>query len=199
MSATDEEQPQGELTRESSSACGRDTEPRAEDVEPLPGRESPSTSAWMAKLFPTGEERRSVPRYQVSARVQLTIFFPTTADLSDAGGRRLTKQAFTRDLSVNGSCLVLEESSPGLMLARLVGRNVKLRIRLNQLDERPLNLLGKIVWGRMQGDNAVLGVQFTEMPAADRVLLEQYCRSNEGEMSRLTNLWELLVADGEKP
>ncbi|GAB4249294.1 MAG: hypothetical protein Kow00109_25350 [Acidobacteriota bacterium] len=156
-------------------------------------------SPWFAGLFPVGEERRAAPRYLVSAKVQLTVFLGGPGGWPDGGNRKLERTAFTRDLSSGGACLVLEEPLGALGLNRIVGRNVKLKMKLSPGDEEAVHLLGRVVWGKQQGGDSLLGVQFTDVPPAERALLERYCRENEGEMSRLTNLWELLVAGGEEP
>lgn len=187
----------------SAEAAGGGAE-AAPDAESVPRRElqiavAIRKSPWFAGLFPVGEERRAAPRYLVSAKVQLVVFLGGPGTWPEGGNRKLVRTAFTRDLSSAGACLVLEEPLGGLGLNRVVGKNAKLKMKFNPGDEEAVHLLGRVVWGRQLGGDSLLGIQFTDVPPAERALLERYCRENEGEMSRLTNLWELLVAGGEEP
>lgn len=167
-------------------------------LEPPASQPAVADSAAGGRKRQRVEDRRSSPRFEVTAAVNLTIF----AEVAAADGRsgepetarlRITREGFTRDLSLSGACVQLDGRINGLPPQKVVGRKVKLRLELKQADAEELNLLGTIAWAQEQGNSCKLGVQFTEIPAAGMVILKRVCSQDEGEMNRLSNLWELLV------
>jgi hypothetical protein len=55
--------------------------------------------------------------------------------------------------------------------------------------------LGRIVWAKEVAGLVRIGVQFVDVGPAQQKVLEQWCRADEGELNRLSHLWELLVAE----
>lgn len=158
-------------------------------------RESGSPS--VPEQYP--EDRRRRPRFEVSVRVRLTIF----AELSgmpgfgsgDKSRMKVLREGFSKDLSESGVCVVLDDRVTGIPLQQLVGRKVKLHLEWNRPDGSGLKILGQVAWGRERDGIVKLGIQFTEVQEADRKVLKQLCQDDESELSRISNLWELLVAE----
>ncbi|UCF35558.1 MAG: PilZ domain-containing protein [Acidobacteriota bacterium] len=144
------------------------------------------------------EDRRTAPRYRITAKVRMTIF----ADpLDDNAGRRrqgklrFVREGMTRDMSLTGVCVVFSAALSTVRLEQLVGQPVKLKLELHRRNADHLSILGQIVWGREEGGLPVVGIQFTDVPEEDRLLLEEHCSRDDGEQSMLGRLWEAMVAD----
>ena len=167
--------------------------PEETEIESRPAKTAPETSN------PVAEERRIQPRFEVSARVRLTIFAEVSATASaahaDTSRMRLVREGFSKDLSESGVCVVLDDRLTGVALQQLVGKKAKLNLEWNRSDHPGLKVLGQIAWGKEKDGVVKLGIQFTEMPEADRKVLEKLCQGDESELSRISNLWELLVAE----
>ncbi len=144
-----------------------------------------------------GSERRFRRRWEITGGVSLTIYVdsegPGTG--SETSKLRLIREGVTKDLSVTGVCVLIEDSVLRFPLPRVVGRNVKLRLSLPTLAEKRINLLGRIAWAKEESSLIRIGVQFTDVQPAERRALERCCRADEGELNRICHLWELLVAE----
>ena len=158
-----------------------------------------ASSSTPATPKPSPEERRRRPRFEVSVRVHLTIFaeLPATplSGARDTSRMRVVREGFSKDLSETGVCVILDDRVTGVPLQQLVGRKVKLHLESSEPDTRDLKVLGQVAWGRERDGVVKLGIQFTDVSAEDRKALEQLCQGDESELSRISNLWELLVAE----
>jgi hypothetical protein len=178
---------------------------------PKPGPSSPEPEETIRHQGPASpsmlgqspEERRNHPRFEVSVRVHLTIFAEISGMPGFASGDRsrmkVIREGFSNDLSESGICVVLDDRVTGIPLQQLVGRKVKLHLEWTQPDEDGLKVLGQVAWGREKDDVVRLGIQFTDLSVADRKTLGQLCQHDESELSRISNLWELLVAEPRPP
>lgn len=145
------------------------------------------------------DDRRIAPRFEVSVRVHLTIFaefspVPGSGN-ADTSRMRLVREGFSKDLSVSGVCVVLDDRVTGVPLQKLVGRKVKLHLQWGRSQEPGLKVLGEVAWGKEKDGVVRLGIQFADVAEAERKVLEGLCQHDEGELSRISNLWELLVAE----
>lgn len=167
-----------------------DAEQQQERIDrvPLEGRPERVASE------PYSDHRRD-PRYEVTARVELTIFLPVAEGAAVAGPlMRVRRNGFTRDLSRRGAGVVIDSAVKPFPLQKLVGRDAKVKLQITG-EEKALNVLGRVVWCSEQHGVTALGIEFTEIPEQDRRLLEQRCREDDGEQARIMNLWQVLVAE----
>lgn len=143
---------------------------------------------------PTSDRRRET-RFEVTAKVELIVFVPPS-NPSGQGRRfdRIARTGITRDLSRRGACVELETGAGGLPCRELVGRDIKLRLRLATGGE-VLNLLGRVCWGTEQKGAPLLGLEFTEVPELERRILDRCCRADDGDLCRIMNLWQLMVGE----
>lgn len=173
------------------------------DSPPAPGAPSPSLKADASVSSDSPEDRRRRPRFEVSVRVHLTIFAELSAtpeaDRRERSRMRLVREGFSKDLSVSGVCVVLDDRVTGVPLQQLVGNKAKLRLEWNEPESEGLQILGEVAWGREKDGVVKLGIQFTDVPAGTREKLEQLCQKDESELNRISNLWELLVAEPRNP
>jgi hypothetical protein len=164
---------------------------------PAENSASESHPPFGAQSDPSGDERRVRRRWEITGEVNLTIYVESEGP--EGGGEssklRLIREGVTKDLSVTGACVLIENSALRFPLHRLVGRNVKLRLGLPARAEDRLGLLGRIVWAKEVAGLVRIGVQFVDVGPAQQKVLEQWCRADEGELNRLSHLWELLVAE----
>ena len=112
-------------------------------------------------------DKRYFPRWEVQNRV---LYQPFKS--SDP------KEAITRDLSCAGACICMEDS---------IGLDQKIKLTVYLSEETKVDLLGKVVWIKLQGDKNFVGVNFfnTEQEAQDLIL--EYAFSLD--RSKLINHW----------
>ncbi len=140
-------------------------------------------------------DRRRDPRYEVTAKVELTVFFPVSE--GSVSGSRLLKvrrTGFTRDLSRRGAGIVIDSEIEPFPFRKLVGRDAKVKLQIAG-EEKALNVLGRVTWCSEQHGVTALGLEFTEIPESERRILENHCREDDGEQARILNLWQVLVAE----
>ncbi len=113
----------------------------------------------------------------------------------DKSRMKVVREGFSKDLSESGVCVVLDDRVTGVPLQQLVGRKVKLHLEWNRPENPGLKLLGQVAWGSERDGGVKLGIQFTDVQEADREVLERLCQDDESELNRISNLWELLVAE----
>jgi hypothetical protein len=133
---------------------------------------------------------RKTARHQLPTKIKMKVF-PDQADESP-----LVVDGITEDISLGGTCLVLDTRYASGHGKELVGRDVKLEMSLPEADTN-LSVLGSIVWSKGLTDDeqttTVVGIQFQEMNDADSVVLEQYCHRSDGEQNLIWSLWESYV------
>ncbi|MBW2108364.1 MAG: PilZ domain-containing protein [Deltaproteobacteria bacterium] len=132
---------------------------------------------------------RKAARHQLPTKVRLKIF-PAEPDESP-----LVVDGITEDISQGGACLVLEARYRPGAPEGLIGKNVKIEIRLPDVED--IKILGTIVWSKdvsRDGDmGTAIGIQFKEMAPEDQVALGRYCFDSNGEQNLLWSLWETHV------
>lgn len=105
----------------------------------------------------------------------------------------LVLNGITRDISVNGTCIVLGAHDSMASPSKVIGSQAKVTFSLPKATVRPY-ISGKVVWSERilnKGEKTVaLGLHFDEFPEPDRGLLEAYCYSGDAEQNLLWSLWE---------
>ena len=105
----------------------------------------------------------------------------------------LVLNGITRDISVNGTCVVLSVNDSMASPSKVVGSQAKITFSLPEAPQRPY-IHGTVVWSERilsKGEKTVaLGVHFGEFTEPDRGLLEAYCYSGDAEQNLLWSLWE---------
>jgi len=105
----------------------------------------------------------------------------------------LVLNGITRDISVNGTCVVLGVNDSMASPAKFVGSQAKITLSLPKATQRPY-IPGTVVWSERilsRGEKTVaLGVHFDEFTDPDRGLLEAYCYGGDAEQNLLWSLWE---------
>jgi hypothetical protein len=122
---------------------------------------------------------------------------PTKANIGimkdDTDKWPLVLNGITRDISVNGTCVVLGVNDSMASPAKVIGSQAKITFSLPEAPVRPY-ISGKVVWSERivsKGEKTVaLGLHFDEFPEPDRGLLEEYCYSGDAEQNLLWSLWE---------
>ncbi|MBW2027812.1 MAG: PilZ domain-containing protein [Deltaproteobacteria bacterium] len=139
------------------------------------------------------EEDGTSYRVRKAARHQL----PTKAAVGFPQGSKerwpLVLDGVTRDISLNGACIIVGSKylvgAPGEM----VGKDVKITLSLPRTTEDPY-ILGKVIWGKealnRKGERAMFGLEFQELSPRDRELLQDYCYGGNAEQNLLWSLWE---------
>jgi hypothetical protein len=147
-------------------------------------------------------DRRKIPRYEMSAKVTIVIFAQLKSGSnqpSESGRMKLVREGFSLDLSPYGLCVALDGRPTGIELQQLVGQTAKIKLDLNRPGEPELNILGRIAWAKEEAAITKVGIQFTDVPPADREVLVKHCTEDEGELDQLSTLWEVLVAQPKNP
>jgi hypothetical protein len=122
---------------------------------------------------------------------------PTKANIGimrdDTDKWPLVLNGITRDISVNGTCVVLGVNDSMASPSKVIGSQAKITFSLPTAPVRPY-ISGKVVWSERivtKGEKTVaLGLHFDEFPEPDRGLLEAYCYSGDAEQNLLWSLWE---------
>ena len=144
-------------------------------------------------------ERRASPRFEVTKALTATIFAVAVGDSADTQERvRLVQEGFTNDISLSGACIVLKNKLTWFKMDQLVGQKIRLRLDLKRNTVKPVHILGRIVWGKEEDQQATLGVQFTEILESDREILSRHCAQDSGELSSVSDLWEALVVQKDE-
>ncbi len=143
------------------------------------------------------KDRRKVTRYEVSAKVTITIFAQLklgSDPRSEAERVKLVREGFSVDVSSHGLCMVIDGKPTGIALQQLIGQTAKVKLDLNRPGKPELNILGRIAWAKEDTSNTKVGIQFTDVPPEENEILLAHCTQDEGEFDQLSTLWELLVA-----
>jgi hypothetical protein len=131
--------------------------------------------------------RRAV-RHEIPIEVKLKIFLDEGNELESFG--------FTKDISLGGACIEFHEKHWGVKLEDLKDSNILIQINLPNVNET-LEILGKILWGKKDGESKeegiTVGIQFRDLSVSDRDFLEEYCFGCDGEQNLIWNLWETYV------
>jgi len=133
---------------------------------------------------------RKTVRHQLPTQVNLKVF-------PDPGGKApMELTGFTDDISLGGACVILGARYQMGHSAGLIGKNVKIQMRL-PIEPITLKILGTIVWGKdvpLEGKpTAIIGIQFKDMTDTDQELLKDYCYGSEGEQNLIWSLWSSLL------
>ncbi len=135
------------------------------------------------------KNKRTTARHLLPTKIDIKIF------QKDAGKPPLVLSAFTNDISVGGTGIILDEIYKTGPYKELIGRNVKIQMSLPTLNKK-IHILGTIVWSKEslhEVDKVIaIGIQFKDMSYTDQRLLKVYCGS-EGEQNLIWNLWESLL------
>jgi hypothetical protein len=130
---------------------------------------------------------RKATRHQLPTKANMKIF------AESPGSTPVVVDGFTEDISLGGTCFVVEDTYRVGPPAELVHKNVKLRVSLPKAEET-LSILGTIVWGKHvsneDGTNVALGIQFVELDDHTRAKLNEYCSGSDGEQNLILSLWE---------
>lgn len=131
------------------------------------GNHFPSVGVALSELFvhqrdirPSAYVDRKNHRQTIPVSVSLEIYeADNTTPLFKLCG-------YTRDISISGACLILDDPPPLSDLLQLVGKSVHIFMR-SPSDALTLNVRGVIVWARMvateAGSSPALGIQFNPM------------------------------------
>jgi PilZ domain/Cyclic nucleotide-binding domain len=132
--------------------------------------------------------RRSV-RHEIPIKVNLKIF-PADDEIE------LESVGYTKDISLGGACIELEEKHWGVSNETIVDSDAMLNIYLPNVDEF-LEITGTVLWIRKdtQKDKnlSLIGIQFKTLSDADRDFLDEYCFGSDGEQNLIWDLWETYV------
>jgi hypothetical protein len=132
--------------------------------------------------------RRSA-RHGIPIKVDLKIFLSDDKTELDSVG-------YTRDISLGGACIELEEKQWVDKQERLIDSEAMLHIYLPNVDET-LEILGTVLWIRKdpQEDKnlSLIGIQFKTLAEDDRDFLNQYCFGSDGEQNLIWDLWKTYV------
>jgi hypothetical protein len=112
------------------------------------------------KLTPPPFTERKMRRHTIPVQVALEILeIDETAPTSKLHG-------VTRDLSIGGACIILEETSQAPSPRQLIGKSVNIMMSPPN-DAMTLNIKGSIVWSQMISDEGydsqAIGVEFNTM------------------------------------
>lgn len=142
--------------------------------------------------------RRVTPRFEITAKARLTIFLGSShSSAEEARLSRLSRSGFTRDLSLNGACVLLDRQLEPVPYRQLVGRAVRLGLELAGEEPVTFQVLGRVAWSADQHDYVALGIEFTDVLPEARDILERWCREDDGEVKRILNLWQLFVVEDQ--
>ena len=162
-------------------------------------RKHPRVELLLAKLHKDPSEsrdgrvwssvRRHV-RHEIPTKVSLTISPPGEY------GSPIRADGFTRDISLGGACVALENKRLPIPMQTLENADLKIIIKLPALDE-PLEIDGTIVWSskiEREGKTEILiGIKFDSLKEDYRNALEAYCSGGDAEQNLLWNLWDDFV------
>jgi hypothetical protein len=130
---------------------------------------------------------RTTPRHRLPTKAHIGII------LDDTDKWPIILNGITRDISINGTCVVLGVKDSMASPSKMVGSHAKITFSLPQATQRPY-IPGKVVWSERilsHGEKTVaLGLHFDEFPEPDRGLLEDYCYNGDAEQNLLWSLWE---------
>lgn len=130
---------------------------------------------------------RTTQRHRLPTKANIGIM------LDEIDRRLLVLNGITRDISVNGACVVLGVNDSLASPSKVVGSHARITFSLPKTLQRPY-IPGKVVWSERilsKGKKTVaLGLHFEEFPELDRGLLEEYCYSGDAEQNLLWSLWE---------
>jgi hypothetical protein len=136
--------------------------------------------------------RRAV-RHQLPTKVTMKIFE------QEEDKAPVVVEGFTEDVSSGGACIVLGSNLYTGSSANVTGRNVKIEMALPTADAGQKVFLGKILWSKEFSEEgkkiSAVGVEFEDVKAPDREVLEQYCDEGSGEQNLMWSLWESLVQE----
>ena len=132
--------------------------------------------------------RRSV-RHEIPIKINLKIFLADDKTELDSVG-------YTRDISLGGACIELENKHWSVKQDAVVDLDTMLHLYLPNVDET-LEIMGTVLWVRKvkQGnkDLSLIGIQFKTLSDADRDFLDEYCFGSDGEQNLIWDLWETYV------
>jgi hypothetical protein len=132
--------------------------------------------------------RRSA-RHGIPIRVDLKIFLSDDKTELDSVG-------YTRDISLGGACIELEEKQWVANHETLIDADAMVHIYLPNVDET-LEIMGTVLWIRKDSQEdknlSLIGIQFKTMADDDRDFLNQYCFGSDGEQNLIWDLWKTYV------
>ena len=132
--------------------------------------------------------RRST-RHGIPIKVNLKIFLSGEKTELDSVG-------YTRDISLGGACIELEEKQWVAKKETLIDSNATLHIYLPNVDET-LEIMGTVLWVKKdpQEDKnlSLIGIQFKTLTDDDKDFLNQYCFGSDGEQNLIWDLWKTYV------
>ncbi len=132
--------------------------------------------------------RRSV-RHEIPIKTNLKLI------LAD-GKTKLDSTGFTRDMSLGGACIELEEKYWGTKQDVVIDSDAILNIYLPNVNET-LEITGTVLWVRKDTqdgkDLLLIGIRFKRLSDADRDFLNKYCFGSDGEQNLIWDLWETYV------
>jgi hypothetical protein len=132
--------------------------------------------------------RRSV-RHEIPIKINLKIFLADDKTELDSVG-------YTRDMSLGGACIELEEKYWRTKQEQIVDSDAMLHVYLPNVDET-LEIMGTVLWVRKDTqagkDLTLIGIRFKAMSDADRDFLNEYCFGSDGEQNLIWDLWETYV------
>ena len=132
--------------------------------------------------------RRSV-RHEIPIKINLKIFMADDKTELDSVG-------YTRDISLGGACIELEEKYWSAKQEKVVDSDAMLHVYLPNVDET-LEIMGTVLWTRNDTragkEISLIGIQFKTLSDADRDFLNEYCFGSDGEQNLLWDLWETYV------
>ena len=132
--------------------------------------------------------RRSV-RHEIPIKINLKIFMADDETELDSVG-------YTRDISLGGACIELEEKHWHAEQETVIDSDAMLHVYLPNVDET-LEIMGTVLWVRKdtqrEKDLSLIGIQFNTLSDADRDFLNEYCFGSDGEQNLIWDLWETYV------
>jgi CRP-like cAMP-binding protein len=140
------------------------------------------------KYFPSVV--RKTARHQLPTQVNIQIYS------DDPDKASLNLNGFTENISLGGACIILGGNYKTGYFDMLPGKKVKIQIYL-AIAFVSLSILGTVVWSTgvsLEGKKTeAVGIQFIDMNATDRRLLQSFHYGSEIEQDMIWSLWDSLM------
>jgi CRP-like cAMP-binding protein len=134
---------------------------------------------------------RETVRHQLPTHVNIQIY----SDEPDKAPLNLN--GFAKNISLSGACIILGSNYETGYFDTLAGKKVKIQIYL-AIAFVSLSILGTVVWSTgvsLEGKKTeAVGIQFIEMTATDRRLLQSFQYGSKIEQDMIWSLWDSLMA-----